>query len=100
MKVRRVHVIAGRVTDPTERRRLGAVRTPLSTAGVIAEAPSNVPARTGDPGVTRYTPHQRVQQLLRERADRHRTRLPIQDSSRDTGGGERNIQPRSATSNE
>ena len=46
--------------------------------------------RVGDPDITLHTPHQRVKQILQERADRHRTRLPIQDSSR-PDGGERNI---------
>ncbi|KAB8196514.1 IS200/IS605 family element transposase accessory protein TnpB [Nonomuraea phyllanthi] len=52
--------------------------------------------RDGDPDITRHTPHTRVRQLLRERADRHRSRLPDQDSSTQhlCQCGERNIHPR------
>jgi IS605 OrfB family transposase len=41
----------------------------------------NILARAGDPDITLHTPHPRVRQILQERADRHRTRLPVQDSS-------------------
>jgi transposase len=41
----------------------------------------NILARAGDPDITLFTPHTRVRQILQERADRHRTRLPVQDSS-------------------
>jgi transposase len=41
----------------------------------------NVLHRVGDPDITLHTPHQRVRQIVRERADRHRIRLPIQDSN-------------------
>jgi hypothetical protein len=41
----------------------------------------NVLRRVGDPDITLHTPHQRVKRILRERADRHRIRLPIQDSN-------------------
>ena len=51
----------------------------------------NVLHRHGDPDITLRTPHKRVKQILQERADRHRIRLPIQDSSRSRGGGERII---------
>ena len=40
----------------------------------------NVLKRLGDPDITLWTPHARVKQILQERADRLRTRLPVQDS--------------------
>ena len=42
----------------------------------------NVLRRHGDPDITLHAPHKRVRQILQERADRHRTRLPVPDSSR------------------
>ncbi|GIF69171.1 hypothetical protein Ais01nite_72060 [Asanoa ishikariensis] len=54
----------------------------------------NVMSRRGDPDITLHTPYQRVKEILQERADRQRIRLPIQDSSRAINGGERIIQPR------
>jgi hypothetical protein len=42
----------------------------------------NVLRRHGDPDITLHTPHHVVKQILQDRADRHRTRLPVQDSSR------------------
>ena len=41
----------------------------------------NVLHRYGDRDITLHTPHRVVKQILQERADRHRTRLPVQDSS-------------------
>ncbi|GCB43142.1 hypothetical protein SNL152K_426 [Streptomyces sp. NL15-2K] len=41
----------------------------------------NVLERDSDPDITLYTPHTRVKQIIQERADRRRTRLPVQDSS-------------------
>jgi IS605 OrfB family transposase len=41
----------------------------------------NIEQRDGDPGITLYTPHKRVKQIMLERVDRQRTRLPVQDSS-------------------
>lgn len=41
----------------------------------------NVLDRAGDPDITLWTPHPRVKQIIQERADRRRIRLPIQDSS-------------------
>jgi hypothetical protein len=52
----------------------------------------NILHRASDPGITLHTPHTRVRQILQDRADRHRTRLPVQDSSPVRLGGERNIQ--------
>ncbi len=51
----------------------------------------NILRRHGDPDITLFTPYTRVKQILRERADRQRIRLPIQDSSRAVDDGERNI---------
>lgn len=56
----------------------------------------NIEQRDGDPDISLFTPHNRVKQILLERADRQRSGLPLdQDSS--TGKlcrcGERNIQP-------
>lgn len=60
----------------------------------------NILYRDGDPDITLRTPYTRVKQLIQERADRQRSRLPMdQDSS--TGSvcrcGERIIQPRCST---
>lgn len=41
----------------------------------------NVLERAGDPDISLHTPHTRVKQIIQERTDRHRTRLPVQDSS-------------------
>ncbi len=41
----------------------------------------NVLERYGDPDISLWTPYTRVRQILQERADRLRTRLPVQDSS-------------------
>ena len=60
----------------------------------------NILQRASDPDITLFTPHTRVRQLLRERADRQRARLPAQDSSPAARGGERNILTCSGTSNE
>lgn len=43
----------------------------------------NVEARDGDPDIALHTPYRVVKQILLERAERHRARLPVQDSSRD-----------------
>ena len=51
----------------------------------------NILHRHGDPDIALHTPHKRVKQILQERTDRQRIRLPIQDSSRDIDGGERTI---------
>ncbi|MEU8080868.1 transposase [Catellatospora citrea] len=41
----------------------------------------NILQRHGDPDITLHTPHRAVKQILQDRTDRHRTRLPVQDSS-------------------
>jgi hypothetical protein len=45
----------------------------------------NILRRRGDPDITLFTPHKRVKQILQERTDRQRIRLPIQDSSPNIG---------------
>jgi hypothetical protein len=58
----------------------------------------NILDRDADPDIGLWTPHWRVKQIIQERADRRRSRLPDQDSN--TAGhcrcGERIIQSRSA----
>ncbi|WP_127502153.1 RNA-guided endonuclease TnpB family protein [Actinoplanes solisilvae] len=41
----------------------------------------NVLQRHGDPDITLHTPHRVVKQIVQQRADRHRSRLPLPDSS-------------------
>jgi IS605 OrfB family transposase len=55
----------------------------------------NVLRRLGDADITLWTPHWRVKQILQERTDRRRSRLPDQDSSTACmcRCGERTIQP-------
>jgi IS605 OrfB family transposase len=72
--------------------------------GVVMQADHaaaiNILHRASDPDITLYTPWTRVRQILQERADRHRARLPAQDSSPPVPppGGERISQDCSATS--
>ena len=57
----------------------------------------NILDRAADADIGLYTPHWRVKQIIQERADRPRSRLPDQDSNT-TGHcrcGERNIRSRS-----
>jgi hypothetical protein len=89
--------------DPRDHCTLGARRGDLLhlPGGVVFDADQaaaiNVLARASDPDITLYTPYTRVRQILQDRADRQRTRLPVQDSS-PILGGERNIQVCSAMS--
>lgn len=66
------------------------------SGGVVMQADHaaaiNILHRASDPDITLHTPYTRVRQILQERADRQRTRLPVQDSSPPPPGGERNIQ--------
>jgi hypothetical protein len=56
----------------------------------------NILDRAADADIGLYTPHRRVTQIIQDRADRHRSRLPDQDSNTtDHWCGERNIQSRS-----
>jgi len=50
--------------------------------------------RDADPDIGLFTPHTRVKQIIQERADRHRSRLPDQDSNTESTCrcGERTIQ--------
>jgi IS605 OrfB family transposase len=70
------------------------------SGGVVMQADHaaaiNILHRASDPDITLHTPWTRVRQILQERADRHRARLPAQDSS--PPGGERTIQVCSAVS--
>ncbi|MFG3689421.1 RNA-guided endonuclease TnpB family protein [Micromonospora sp. NPDC047740] len=59
----------------------------------------NILHRAGDPDIALHTPHQRVKQILQERTDRHRTRLPVQDSSPATAGRRAKHPNHSAMSN-
>jgi transposase len=64
------------------------------SGGVVMQADHaaaiNILHRASDPDITLHTSWTRVRQILQERADRHRARLPAQDSS--PPGGERTIQ--------
>ncbi|MFI6064755.1 hypothetical protein ACIA47_05735 [Micromonospora sp. NPDC051227] len=55
--------------------------------GVLAnawkETVRDVLRRHGDPDITLHTPHRVVRQIVQARADRHRSRLPLPDSSPD-----------------
>ncbi|MFU8849821.1 RNA-guided endonuclease InsQ/TnpB family protein [Micromonospora sp. SL1-18] len=57
----------------------------------------NILHRLGDPDIALHTPHQRVKQILQDRADRHRTRLPVQDSSPATTARRRAKHPNRST---
>ncbi|MET7965432.1 transposase [Micromonospora sp. NPDC005305] len=59
----------------------------------------NILQRAGDLDIALHTPHHRVKQILQDRTDRHRTRLPVQDSSPATAGRRANYPNRSAMSN-
>jgi hypothetical protein len=41
----------------------------------------NILHRAGDADIALHTPHHVVKQIMQDRTDRHRTRLPVQDSS-------------------
>jgi transposase len=59
----------------------------------------NILQRAGDPDIALHTPHRKVKQILQDRTDRHRTRLPVQDSSPASAGRRANYPNRSAMSN-
>ncbi|WP_319461817.1 transposase [Micromonospora sp. RTP1Z1] len=65
--------------------RRGGDRFHCTPCGVVwqadVNAAINIRQRAGDPDIALHTPHQRVKQILQDRTDRHRTRLPVQDSS-------------------
>ncbi|PWR07477.1 hypothetical protein DKT69_34710, partial [Micromonospora sicca] len=58
----------------------------------------NILQRAGDPDIALHTPHHKVKQILQDRTDRHRTRLPVQDSSPTNLGRRANYPNRSAMS--
>lgn len=60
----------------------------------------NILHRAGDPDIALHTPQHKVKQILQDRTDRHRTRLPVQDSSPATTGRRAKHPNRSAMSNE
>ncbi|PSK63659.1 hypothetical protein B0E53_04418 [Micromonospora sp. MH33] len=74
-----------------------------TSCGVVwqadANAAINILHRAGDPDIALHTPHHMVKQILQDRTDRHRTRLPVQDSSPATTGRRANYPNRSAMSN-
>jgi IS605 OrfB family transposase len=60
-------------------------RLHCTVCGVVwqadVNAAINVLQRHGDPDITLHTPHRVVKQIVQARADRHRSRLPLPDSS-------------------
>ncbi|MFG3602758.1 RNA-guided endonuclease TnpB family protein [Micromonospora chersina] len=72
-----------------------------TSCGVVwqadVNAAINILQRAGDPDIALHTPHHKVKQILQDRTDRHRTRLPVQDSSSATAERRAN-HPRSAMS--
>ncbi|MFE9959591.1 RNA-guided endonuclease TnpB family protein [Micromonospora sp. NPDC005299] len=59
----------------------------------------NILHRAGDPDIALHTPHHKVKQILQDRTDRHRTKLPVQDSNPATTGRRANHPNRSTMSN-
>ncbi|MFU8850332.1 RNA-guided endonuclease InsQ/TnpB family protein [Micromonospora sp. SL1-18] len=57
----------------------------------------NILQRADDPDIALHTPHHVVKQILQDRADRHRTRLPVQDSSPTTTARRRANHPNRST---
>ncbi|MER5964887.1 zinc ribbon domain-containing protein [Streptomyces sp. NPDC002057] len=68
-------VLGRRTGDRLHCTRCGAVWQADHAAAI------NVLERHGDPDISLLTPHTRVKRIIQERADRRRTRLPVQDSS-------------------
>ncbi|RAO16556.1 RNA-guided endonuclease TnpB family protein [Micromonospora noduli] len=70
-------------------------RLHCTVCGVVwqadVNAAINVLQRHGDPDITLRTPHNLVKQIVQTRADRHRSRLPLPDSSPALLSGERII---------
>ncbi|MFC7241372.1 RNA-guided endonuclease TnpB family protein [Catellatospora aurea] len=77
-------------------------RLHCTVCGVVwqadVNAAINVLQRHGDPDTTLHTPYRAVKQILQARANRHRTRLPVQDSSQAPAGRRANYPNRSVTS--
>lgn len=63
----------------------GGDRFHCTQCGVVwqadVNAAINILQRHGDPDITLHTPYQRVRQIVQERTDRQRTRLPVPDSN-------------------
>ncbi|SCF37156.1 Transposase [Micromonospora purpureochromogenes] len=84
-----VHVNAAYTSQACHRcgslRRRGGDRLHCNPCGVVwqadVNAAINILQRAVDPDIALHTPHHRVKQILQDRTDRHRTRLPVQDSS-------------------
>jgi transposase len=78
-------------------------RLHCTSCGVVwqadVNAAINILHRAGDPDIALHTPHHRVKQILQDRTDRHRTRLPVQDSSPATAERRAKHPNRSAMSN-
>ncbi|WP_376787278.1 transposase [Micromonospora halotolerans] len=74
-----------------------------ASCGVVwqadVNAAINILHRAGDPDIALHTPHHKVKQILQDRTDRHRTRLPVQDSNPATAGRRANHPNRSTMSN-
>ncbi|MFI5487136.1 RNA-guided endonuclease TnpB family protein [Micromonospora echinaurantiaca] len=77
-------------------------RLHCTSCGVVwqadVNAAINILQRAGDPDIALHTPHHTVKQILQDRTDRHRTRLPVQDSS-PTNLGRRAKHPNRSTTN-
>ncbi|MFI6265468.1 RNA-guided endonuclease TnpB family protein [Micromonospora sp. NPDC051006] len=77
-------------------------RLHCTSCGVVwqadVNAAINILQRAGDPDIALHTPHHRVKQILQDRTDRRRTRLPVQDSSPATIGRRANHPNRSIMS--
>ncbi|SCL71790.1 zinc ribbon domain-containing protein [Micromonospora chersina] len=82
--------------------RRGGDRFHCTSCGVVwqadVNAAINILQRAGDPDIALHTPHHKVKQILQDRTDRHRTRLPVQDSSPATTGRRANYPNRSTVS--
>ncbi|MDZ5447354.1 transposase [Micromonospora sp. 4G57] len=78
-------------------------RLHCTACGVVwqadVNAAINILQRAGDPDIALHTPHHVVRQILQDRTDRRRTRLPVQDSSPATAERRANHPNRSAMSN-
>ncbi|MEU4717574.1 transposase [Micromonospora purpureochromogenes] len=89
-----VHVNAAYTSQACHRcgslRRRSGDRLHCIPCGVVwqadVNAAINILQRAVDPDIALHTPHHRVKQILQDRTDRHRTRLPVQDSSPATTG--------------
>jgi IS605 OrfB family transposase len=103
-----VHVNAAYTSQACHRcgslRRRDGDRLHCTSCGVVwqadVNAAINILRRAGDPDIALHTPHSAVRQILQDRTDRHRTRLPVQDSSPAIARRTAKHPNRSTTSNE